>query len=194
MVSPPRRRLLALSLAAAALPAACGSPNPALYAIQPVAGAARGTAGPRVVQLRPIGLARYLDRLQIVRSAEDYRLDVATNDWWGEPLGTMLTRVLVEELSQRLPGTTVVDETGAITVDADLTVEINIRRLDAARTGEVVLAAQVAVTRRNPRRSPITRPFSTSVPQASPDLNGFVAAASVAVGRLADAIADMLRA
>jgi hypothetical protein len=32
------------------------------------------------------------------------------------------------------------------------------------------------------------------VPQASPDLNGFVAAASVAVGRLADAIADMLRA
>jgi uncharacterized protein len=189
----PRRRLLAASLAAAALPAACGSPAPALYAIQPVAGAARA-AGPRVVQLRPIGLARYLDRQQIVRSAEDYRLDVAANDWWGEPLGAMLARVLVEELSQRLPGATVIDEAGAITVDPDITVEINVRRLDAARTGEVVLVAQVAVTRRNPRRSSTTRPFSTSVPQASRDLNGFVAAASVAVGRLADATADMLRA
>ena len=188
-----RRRLLVAFLAASALPPACGSPAPALYAIQPVAGVARA-AGPRIVQLRPIGLARYLDRQQIVRSAEDYRLDVAANDWWGEPLGTMLARVLVEELSQRLPGATVIDEAGAITLDPDITVEINVRRLDAARTGEVVLAAQVAVTRRNPRRSPITRPFSTSVPQASPDLNGFVAAASVAVGRLADATADMLRA
>ena len=121
-------------LAAAALPAACGSPAPTLYAIQPVAGAARA-AGPRVVQLRPIGLARYLDRQQIVRSAEDYRLDVAANDWWGEPLGTMLARVLVEELSQRLPGATVIDEAGAITLDPDITVEINVRRLDAVADG-----------------------------------------------------------
>ena len=186
------RRPLIASLVAAALPTACTSPTPALYAIQPVAGAAR-RGGPRVIQLRPISLARYLDRQQIVRSADDYRLDVATNDWWGEPLGTMLTRVLVEELSQRLPGSTVFDEGGAITVDPDFTVEINIRRLDASRTGDVVLAAQIAVSRRNPRRTPITRAVDASVPQASPGLSGFVAAASVAVGRLADAIADTLR-
>jgi uncharacterized lipoprotein YmbA len=190
----PRRRLIIASLVAAVLPAACGSPSPTLYTLQPVAGVARA-GGPRVVQLRPIGLARYLDRQQIVRSAEDYRLDVAANDWWGEPLGAMLTRVLVEELSQRLPGSTVLDEDGAITADPDVTVELNIRRLDASRTGEVVLAAQVAVTtRRSPRRPPVTRPFSASVLQASPDLNGFVAAASAAVGRLADAIAELVRA
>ncbi|MBL6459145.1 membrane integrity-associated transporter subunit PqiC [Belnapia sp. T6] len=191
----PRRLLLVTSLAAVALPVACGSPSPTLYALRPVAGAARA-GGPRVVQLRRIGLARYLDRQQIVRSTEDYRLDVAANDWWGEPLGAMLTRILVEEVSQRLPGTTMLDEDGVITADADLTVEINLRRLDASRTGEVVLAAQVAIaaSRRNPRRPPATRSFGTSVPQGSPDLNGFVAAASAAVGRLADAIADMLRA
>ena len=34
-----------------------------------------------------IGLARYLERSQIVRSSENYRLDVMSNDWWGEPLG-----------------------------------------------------------------------------------------------------------
>jgi uncharacterized protein len=187
------RRPLLAALVAAALPAACASPTPALYAIQPVAGASR-RGGPRVIQLRPISLARYLDRQQIVRSAEDYRLDVATNDWWGEPLGTMLTRVLVEELSQRLPGSTVFDEGGAITVDPDLTVEVNIRRLDASRAGQVVLAAQIAVARRNPRRgTPVTRAVDASVPQASPDASGFVAAVSVAVGRLADAIADAVR-
>jgi uncharacterized protein len=188
------RRPLIASLVAAALPAACASTNPTLYAIQPVAGAARA-GGPRVIELRPIGLARYLDRQQIVRSAQDYRLDVAVNDWWGEPLGAMLTRVLVEGLSQRLPGSAVFDEGGAITVDPDLTVEVNIRRLDASRAGDVVLAAQIAVTRRNPRRgTPVTRAVDASVPQASPDLPGFVAAVSVAVGRLADAIADAARA
>ena len=57
----PRRLLLAASLAAAALPVACGSPSPALYALRPVSGVPRA-GGPRVVQLRPIGLARYLDR------------------------------------------------------------------------------------------------------------------------------------
>jgi uncharacterized protein len=189
-----RRRPLIACLVAAALPAACASTTPALYAIQPVAGVAR-RAGPRVIQLRPISLARYLDRQQIVRSAEDYRLNVAMNDWWGEPLGTMLTRVLVEELSQRLPGSTVFDEGGAITVDPDVTVEVNIRRLDASRAGEVVLAAQIAVARRNPRRgTPVTRAVDTSVAQASPDTSGFVAAVSVAVGRLADAIADAAKA
>ena len=30
-------------------------------------------------------------------SSENYRLDVMSNDWWGEPLGAMLSRVLTEE-------------------------------------------------------------------------------------------------
>ena len=129
-----------------------------------------------------------------MRSAEDYRLDVAANDWWGEPLGTMLTRVLVEELSQRLPGTTVVDETGAITVDPDITVEINIgawTRRGRARWSWPRRSRSPGGTRAA-RRS--RAPSALRCRRQSPDLNGFVAAASVAVGRLADAIADMLRA
>ena len=187
-----RRSFLAM-LTMTALPACASSPNPTLYTIQPVTGAVRGSA-PRVIQLRPIGLARYLDRQQIVRSAEGYRLDIAANDWWGEPLGTMLTRVLAEELSQRLAGSTVLNEDGAITADPDLTVEVNIRRMDASRAGDIVLAAQFAINRRNPRRALVTRAVDLSVPQAGTDMNSFVAAASVAIGRLADAIADGIRA
>ncbi|HTW72446.1 MAG TPA: hypothetical protein VME47_21385, partial [Acetobacteraceae bacterium] len=67
-----RRRVLGLL---ALLPAACTSPNPNLYTLAVVPGATRAGA-PGRVELRLISLAHYLDRTQIVRSSEDYRLDV----------------------------------------------------------------------------------------------------------------------
>jgi len=73
-----RRSALALTLGLAA----CASPNPTLYTLAPVPGAERRGA-PRVIELRAIGLARYLERSQIVRSSEDFRLDILCNDWWG---------------------------------------------------------------------------------------------------------------
>ena len=71
------RRPLLLLLAA--VPAGCASPNPTLYVLAPLPGASQPGA-PRMVELREIGLARYLERLQIVRSSEGYRLDVLSND------------------------------------------------------------------------------------------------------------------
>src|SRR5215469_7706213 len=90
--------LVASALAAAL--AACSSPNPVLYTIAPVSGAVQ-SGGPKVVALQQISTARFLERSQIVRSSENYRLDVMSNDWWGEPLGAMVSRVLVEELGHR---------------------------------------------------------------------------------------------
>ena len=71
--------------------AACSSPSPVLYTIAPASGAVQ-SGGPKVVALQQISLARYLERSQIVRSSENYRLDVMSNDWWGEPLGAMRMR------------------------------------------------------------------------------------------------------
>ncbi len=88
-------KLSAIGLVAAL--GACSSPEPQLYTIGIVPGTRR-TGGPKVIQLRQIGLARYLERAPIVRSSESYRLDVRANDWWGEPLAPMLSRVLIEEL------------------------------------------------------------------------------------------------
>src|ERR1700747_2710694 len=93
------RLVAAVGLAALA---ACSSPTPVLYTNAPVSGAVQ-SGGPKVVALQQISLARYLERSQIVRSSENYRLDVMSNDWWGEPLSAMLSRVLTEELWQRLP-------------------------------------------------------------------------------------------
>jgi len=195
-----RRRLAAFSFPALALPAvalpglvsACGaSPDPVLYTVAVRPGAAL-PGGPRVVQLRDIGLASYLDRREIVRSSEDYRLGVMANTWWGEPLGSMLGRVLVVELSQRLPNSKIYSESGAITADPNAVVGVNIQRLDTDKAGTLVLLAQAAVEFNRPKRS-AARNFAISKTPPTPDVAGQVAATSDAVAELADGIAALLQ-
>jgi uncharacterized protein len=180
------------ALLTAVLLAACSSPDPALYTIAPAPGPVE-TGAPRVVVLQQIAIARYLERSQIVRSSENYRLDVLANDWWGEPLGAMLSRVLVDELGQRLPQSTVLADTGAVSAGSDATVEINIQRLDEDAAGGVILQAQVAV-RVKGRSEAVLKSFRFAVPPPAPGVAGEVAAISTAVARLADGIAPMLLA
>jgi uncharacterized protein len=149
----------------------------------------RQPGAPASVELREIGLARYLERSQIVRSSEGYRLDVLSNEWWGEPLGAMLSRVLVQELAQRLPGSTVFGETGAITINPAATVAVNIQRLDGDATGAAVLIAQIEVS----GSSTGTRDVHLTVAATAPGTAGLVEALSQAIAQLADTIAAMLR-
>src|SRR5438270_12750475 len=135
-------RLGILALAAALT--ACSPPSPVLYTIAPVPGRMQSgapPAGPKVIALQQISTARFLERSEIVRSSENYRLDVMSNDWWGEPLGAMLSRVLIEELSQRLPHSTVIGESGAVTASPDAMIELNVQRLDEDASGNLVLQA-----------------------------------------------------
>jgi uncharacterized lipoprotein YmbA len=179
------RRLALLALAA--LPAACASPNPSLYVLAPVTGEIR-TGAPRVVQLRAIAIPHYLERSQIVRSSEGYRMDVLSNEWWGEPIDAMMSRILVQELNQRLPGVTVYGDSGAISTPADATVEINLQRLDLNREGAVVLAAQIAVDAKHI----VSRGVAFTVRPADGTTQALVAAMSAATAQLADTVAGML--
>ncbi len=180
------RRLALLGACGSAL-MACASPNPNLFTLAPVPGETRAGAPP-VVELRAIALARYLERSQIVRSSEDFRLDVLGNDWWGEPLDTMLGRVIVQNLAQRLPGVTVFAENGAISTAPDAMLGINIQRLDQNRAGTVVLAAQVSVT----RRETVARTVTIEVAPSEAGTAALVAAMSAAIGQLSDRAAAML--
>jgi uncharacterized lipoprotein YmbA len=168
--------------------AACRSPNPSLYTLAVVPGPEHAGA-PHVIELRAIAIAHYLERSQIVRSSEDLRLDVLGNDWWGEPLDAMLGRVLSQELTQRLPGSTVYGENGAINTQAGATVAINVQRLDEDAAGAVVLIAQIAVSS---ERNNATRTVRYSVPPSAAGTGGLVSAMSVAVGQLADTVAEMI--
>jgi len=180
------RRTALLGVCSLAL-AACASPNPNLFTLAPVTGEVRSGAPP-IVELRAISLARYLERSQIVRSSEDFRLDVLGNDWWGEPLDTMLGRVIVQNLSQRLPGVTVFAENGAISTVPDVMLGINIQRLDQNRAGAVVLIAQVSVT----RRDTVARTITLQVVPSGAGTAPLVAAMSEAIGQLSDQAAGML--
>jgi uncharacterized lipoprotein YmbA len=171
--------------------AACSSPSPELYTIAPVPGVQHAVS-PKVVVLQQIGLERYLERLQIVRSSEDYKLDVMSNDWWGEPLGAMLSRVLVDELQQRLPQSVVISEVGAVSAPADATVTLNIQRMDKDASGNLILSAQAGIIFKGRAATPALRNFRFSVTPDSPRIPGEVAAISTAVGQLADGLAAML--
>ena len=170
--------------------AACSSPSPVLYTIAPVQGPVQ-PGGPKVIVLQQISTAHYLERSQIVRSSENYRLDVMSNDWWGESLSAMLSRVLTEELGQRLPQSTVIGETGAVSASPDATVELNVQRLDEDASGNVVLQAQASVSFKG-RPGPVLRSFRFVVTPPAADIQGEVTAISTALGQLADGVASML--
>ena len=174
----------------AAVLTACSSPNPVLYTIAPVQGPVQ-PGGPKVIVLQQIATAHYLERSQIVRSSENYRLDVMSNDWWGEPLSSMLSRVLTEELGQRLPQSTVIGETGAVSASPDATVELNVQRLDEDASGNVVLQAQASVSFKG-RTGPVLRSFRFVVTPPAAGIQGEVTAISTALGQLADGVASML--
>ena len=189
-----RRRLASLVLPALGVPllaAGCSSPEPVLYTI-PVKPGPVLAGGPRIVQLRDIGLANYLDRREIVRSSEGYKLGVASNDWWGEQLGTLLGRTIVLGLSERLPGSSVYAEGGAISADPNAIVAVNIQRLDLDQSGQLQLVAQAAVEFNRPKRS-AARAFRITKPVLKADTAGQVAAISDAVAELTDGLAAILQ-
>jgi uncharacterized lipoprotein YmbA len=181
-------RLVVLMLVGAL--GACSSPNPVLYTVAPMQGRVQ-SGGPKVIALQQISMARYLERSEIVRSSENYRLDVMANDWWGEPLGAMLSRVLIEELGQRLPQSTVFSESGAVTASPDATIELNMQRLDQDPSGNLVLQAQASIDFKR-RSGPILRSFRFVVTPPTADTQGEVTAISQALAQLADGLASML--
>ena len=180
--------LIALPLAALLI--ACSSPDPVLYTIAPVQGPVQ-SAGPKVVALQQVGTARYLERSQIVRSSENYRLDVMSNDWWGEPLSAMLGRIMIEELGQRLPQSVVLGESSGVSASPDATIELNVQRLDEDASGNVVLQAQASASFKG-RAAPALRNFRFVVTPPTQGTAGEVNAISTAVGQLADGLASML--
>lgn len=186
-----RRRLLLLAPAGLVL-ARCASPEPAVYTMRAVPGAAQA-GGPSAVKIARPGLAGYLDRPEIVRDASANRLAVNSAERWGEPLGDLIGRVLAVDVSQRLPGSSVFTEAGSISVDADATVELDIQRFDLDVGGAVVLLAQVAVRAGRNRDTATTRSLRFSASPAGKSTSDLVTAMSGLVGQLADAIADLLR-
>ncbi len=183
-----KRRTLLAGLALSA----CTSAEPAYFTLAAMPGPA-GAGGPRLVAVQRPGLAGYLDRPGIVRADSAYQLRVAGMERWGEPLGDLIGRVLAEDLNQRLPGSSVFTTAGTISAQPDATVELDIQRFDADASGQVVLLAQMAVSRGRDRATAITQTVRKTIRPAGPATANLVAAMSTALGQLADTVAGTLR-
>ncbi len=184
----------ALCVLAVTITTACASsPEPSFYALAPTPGATQPPA-PRTIRIRRPGIAGYLDRPEIVHRVADFRLGVASDERWGEPLDAMLGRVIAEDVEQRLPGSSVYTQDGAITADTDTTVEVDVRRFDIGGAGEVNLVAEVAVEHGDGHGPAASHPVTLKETPKTTTTAGLVATMSDLLGQLADQIAAMLRA
>ena len=180
------------TLFAILLTASCSSADPTYYTLLPVPGTP-ASAVAQSVEIRRPGLAGYLDRSDIVLKSASYRLNVDSQLRWGEPLGDMIGRVISQDLSQRLPGTSVFTQSGAITADPDLRIEIDIQGFDADASGQVVLTAQVAVEAGRSHVPTSTRRVALTAQPSGPGAGALVATMSQLLGTLCDQLADDVR-
>jgi uncharacterized protein len=185
--SPSRRLVLGGFAMVAALSACSSSPSPQLYTLaarpaQPV-GRFNGT-----IALKRVAVAKYLDRMQIVRFSSPYEVSASEFNLWAEDLTDMTTRILVESLAKLLSGSQVYSDSTAMTLPpADVTLEVDIDRFEPDAAGTVVLAAQW-VAQRKERADPL-RSMQITVAPKSADITAQVAAMSDALAQLATRIA-----
>jgi uncharacterized lipoprotein YmbA len=180
-------RVLTVTLVAAL--ASCASPDPHIFTLAPVQGTIVATS-PQVIELRRPGLAGYLDRSDIVLKDSDYQLNVNSQYRWAEPVGDMIGRVLAQDLSQRLPAATVFSQSGAITADPTLRVEIDIERFDQGADGRLTLVAEAALESGRSHAPLRTRHIVLQAEPAGPGAANLAAAMSALLGQLADRMAQ----
>ena len=185
------RRAFLVAVAYSATLTACRSAPARTYTLASTPGTARPGA-PVAIVIRDIALPKYLDRPQIVRYGDAYELTLSDFERWGEPLSDMVGRLLVENLSQRLPRSTIYLAASPVAAPADAILDVDITRFEAAASGDVLLEARWAVRDEasdNTRWSQSTRFTATPV---TSDTAALVAAMSDALGQLSDAMADSL--
>ena len=167
----------------------CSSPEPRIFTLEPVAGTIVRTP-PHVIEVRRPGLAGYLDRSAIVVKDSAYQLDVNSGTRWAEPLGDMIGRVLAQDLSQRLAGSTVFAESGGISAEAEVRVELDVQRFDRAGDGVVRLQGELAIEDGSGHRRVSARPVALEAPAPGTDAASLAAAMSALLGQASDEVAQ----
>jgi uncharacterized protein len=183
-------RIIFACLAAVAL-VQCHSPDPTLYTLVPVAGTS-DAAPAGAVALARMEVAHYLDRPQIVRRHDAYALATDDAERWAEPLDEMMPRVLVAELTERLPHMRIAQSSSGMLGDADRSLAVSIERFDVDPDGTVVLDARWSVRGRTGAGPLDTAEIREHA--ASSDTDDLVAAMSRCLAELSDRLAASLAA
>lgn len=167
---------------------ACSSPNPNFYALYPEAGgAAPGVA--LQIELRRPGLPGYLDRPNLVRRVETGRLDISGTERWGTSLGEMVGATFADNLTQRLPESSIYTEAGTISAEPDVVIELELQRFEPMPGGEIRLDAQVALHFPGSRQASFLKRYELEREAESGGAGGAVAAMSSLLAQLAGEVA-----
>ncbi|MGH7087800.1 MAG: PqiC family protein, partial [Stellaceae bacterium] len=142
--------------------------------------------------LRTVEVPKYLDRPQILRRLSAVELAAGEFERWDEGFDDMVTRVLLEDLSLRLPRCPLALAGSAVSPAREREIAVALARFDADPNGMVVLEARWSIDRGGAgapalRLERITRPSAAAT-------RALAAAMSDCLGVLADRIAGALAA
>ncbi len=183
-----RRALLRTAAAAVITLAGCASAPTSYYRLAVVPGPVNAGVALRIA-VRSINIPGYLDQNGIAKAGASYEFSTFPNDIWAEPLDSMLQDIAVQELSQRLPSSTVLASGGSIASASDLLIELNILRFDPDSSGQLTLNVQIALKSGHDYHILTVQTFTATATPGGPDVTSTVAAMSTLWGKFADQVA-----
>ncbi|MDF7673385.1 PqiC family protein [Acetobacteraceae bacterium ESL0709] len=176
----------------------CSSVEPRYYSLAPCSGTVIDQSF-----VRPLGSIKVynasfpsrLDRDTIVQGDQNYRLKLAEAASWSEPLGEMLSQILVSDLSQRLPGRVIVAQNQPVAMEPSEFVDLAIQNFERDDSRHVIIRGVISVRKKSlPQDMVSSEPFYWISPQPVSDkAEDFVASLSQGVGNMADQLAVKLR-
>lgn len=177
---------------------ACTETQPTnLYMISGLSGngvPALSTAKGPIIGVGPVSVPAYLDRPQIVTRASPNKLMVGEFDRWAEPIESLLSRVLSENLSVLLNSDTVFTLPRRRLSEVDIQVELEVFRFDAGSDGTVHLIGRWAVYTKGGKKLAAAKKTTILEPaRQSLDYESVAVAMSQALERLSQEIAEVLK-
>jgi uncharacterized lipoprotein YmbA len=183
------QRRFFLGFGAAFFLSGCAGTPTTYYRLEAAPGTRLNIAAGTVV-VRSVTIPGYLDQNNIMKPGAAFEVNSFANAEWAEPLADLLQAVMVQDLAQRLPASTVIKD-GTIGAPARINVEINVQRFDFDPDGTIRLVAQLAVKRGG---GWTTMNYQASAIPAAPDAAAAAATMSSLWGAEADRISAMVAA
>lgn len=167
------------------------SPPSRFYTLDPAPARVRLPASGLIVQVAAVHIPAELDRQEMVRQSAPDTLRLSDRNRWGAPLARMMQRVLAQDLSARLRGSTVLaPETLPPTGTRVLVIDV--LRFDAGPSGEVRFEGSWSQLAAGSGKALLTRRIRLTAHAPHDSYGGQAAAMSRVLGQLADRIARTL--
>jgi len=144
------------------------------------------------IEVGEVSVPASVDRNSIVLSAGDGRLDIASHDQWGAPLGELIRQVLTANLTARLPPGSVLSPGGISGRSGLHVLSLNIMRFMGDTMGRVTLDVSWNVLAAGTSKVLRSGHEVIVVQAASRDVGAIVPAMSQALGQFADRVTAAL--